>query len=58
MNPTTGLPVEALTMCRANSGSSMASTMATTTAKYSGRHPAMTALMASFSATMGRLRRA
>ena len=44
------------TPIRANSGSQIASTAATTTGMYSGRQPAMTALMAIFS-TVARPRR-
>ena len=40
------LTVTAWRLC---SGSSIASMVASTTGKYSGRHPAMTALMATFS---------
>ena len=41
--------VEVDTPCRLNDGSHAASTAASTTGKYSGRQPAMTALIAIFS---------
>ena len=40
--------------CRLNCGSTSASTAASTTGKYSGRHPAITALIATFSAVITR----
>ena len=46
--------VETVTAWRLNWGSHIASSVAATTGKYSGRHPAMTALTAAFSAVMTR----
>ena len=48
--------VVAVTPCSPKSGWVMARTVAATTGKYSGRHPAMTALMAAFSAVKTRFR--
>ena len=46
--------VETVTAWRLNWGSHIASSVAATTGKYSGRQPAMTALTAAFSAVMTR----
>ena len=42
-------PVLVSTVCRLNAGSNIASSAATTTGKYAGRQPAMTAFVAAFS---------
>ena len=49
-------PVLVAGPCSMNAGSPMASSAAPTTGKYSGRHPAMTALIAAFSAVTARSR--
>ena len=51
----TGLEKQVLqvTPCRVNPGSRAASRAVSTTGMYSGRHPAMTALMATFSTVQG-----
>src|SRR6266550_2257766 len=48
-----GALVVAETPCRSNAGSQMASTAAMTTGRYSGRQPAITALIAIFSTVAG-----
>ena len=49
-------PVLAVLPCRPNSGSHIALTIAITTGRYSGRQPAITAAMATFSAVIRRRR--
>ncbi len=55
-NPSAMPPVLALAAWMEKPGSAMASTSASTTGRYSGRQPAMTALSATFSTVTTRLR--
>ena len=56
--PTAEPPVVAFAACKPNESVAIASTMASTTGKYSGRQPAMTALMATCSTVTSRWRSA